>query len=92
MFTLFWAGDVFAPLLKVKVGDKEVSAQTFLQDAFMGTWEQLARAVGHLDAVVGFEVLWNLLLTSHILILADDERTSSWIYRYRISPCLRLQH
>ncbi|KZS86841.1 glycoside hydrolase family 5 protein [Sistotremastrum niveocremeum HHB9708] len=57
MFTLFWAGDVFAPLLKVKIGDKEVSAQTFLQEAFMGAWEQLARAVGHLDAVIGFEMM-----------------------------------
>ena len=30
--------------------------QTFLQGAFLGAWEALARAVGDLDGVIGFEV------------------------------------
>jgi hypothetical protein len=55
--TCFWAGDAFTPKLKVKdASGQEVSIQTFLQDAFLGAWEALAKAVGDLDSVIGFEV------------------------------------
>ena len=54
---MFWAGDTFTPKLKVKdANGEEVSIQKFLQDAFLGSWEALAKAVGDLDAVIGFEV------------------------------------
>jgi hypothetical protein len=51
--TCFWAGDTFAP--KLRVGDG-VPIQRFLQDAFLDMWEAVVRAVGDLDSVLGFEV------------------------------------
>lgn len=51
--TCFWAGDTFAPKLRVRNG---VPVQRFLQDAFLDMWEAVARAVGDLDGVLGFEV------------------------------------
>jgi hypothetical protein len=55
--TLFWGGDTFAPKLKIKVKDgSEVPVQQFLQGAFLDMIEVLVRALGDLDAVMGFEV------------------------------------
>jgi hypothetical protein len=51
--TCFWAGDTFAPKLRVCDG---VPIQRFLQDAFLDMWEAVVRAVGDLDSVLGFEV------------------------------------
>ncbi|KAF8926614.1 hypothetical protein BGZ58_011050 [Dissophora ornata] len=53
MFTLFWAGDVFAPN-KMYQGE---SIQQFLQNRYLECYQHLARRVGHLDAIVGFEVM-----------------------------------
>ncbi|KAM0561390.1 hypothetical protein ACHAPJ_003271 [Fusarium lateritium] len=59
MATLFWAGDALAPNLKCrrKLGNDadQVSAQTFLQDAFVEAFGRLADEVGHLEACIGFE-------------------------------------
>ncbi|TDL18255.1 glycoside hydrolase family 5 protein [Rickenella mellea] len=55
MWTCFWAGDVFAP--KVKIGLDGKGVQEFLQERFLGAWDVLVRAVGHLDGVLGFEML-----------------------------------
>lgn len=52
MATLFWGGETFAPKLKVD----GANIQAFLQERFLAAWETLAKAVGHLDAVIGFEV------------------------------------
>ncbi|KAI0783200.1 glycoside hydrolase family 5 protein [Abortiporus biennis] len=58
MSTCFWAGDTFAPKLKVKNEQGvEVSIQTFLQTAFLNMFEQVAKAVGDLPAVIGFEMM-----------------------------------
>ncbi|TCD69457.1 hypothetical protein EIP91_007583 [Steccherinum ochraceum] len=58
MATCFWAGDTFAPKLKVKnQHGVEVSIQTFLQTAFLDMWTALAKHVGHLPAVLGFEMM-----------------------------------
>lgn len=55
--TCFYAGATFAPKLKVKGFDgKEVSIQTFLQTAFLEMWELVAKTLGNLEAVLGFEV------------------------------------
>ena len=55
--TCFWAGDMFAPKLRVKdVEGQEVSIQTFLQTAFLNMWKVVAKAVGDLEGVLGFEV------------------------------------
>ncbi|KAN0133059.1 glycoside hydrolase [Lactarius tabidus] len=54
MATCFWAGDTFAPKLRVRNG---VPVQRFLQDAFLDMWEAVARAVGDLDGVLGFEMM-----------------------------------
>ena len=51
--TCFWAGDTFAPKIRVRDG---VPIQGFLQDAFLDMWEAVAHAVGDLDGVLGFEV------------------------------------
>lgn len=34
----------------------EVPVQQFLQNAFLGAWEVVARTVGDLEGVIGFEV------------------------------------
>ncbi|THH17235.1 hypothetical protein EW146_g3534 [Bondarzewia mesenterica] len=58
MATCFWAGDTFAPKLRVKSKDgKETSVQQFLQNAYLDMWEVVARAVGDLEGVMGFELM-----------------------------------
>ncbi|KZT08198.1 glycoside hydrolase family 5 protein [Laetiporus sulphureus 93-53] len=58
MATCFWAGDKFAPKLKVKDPQgEEVSIQVFLQTAYLNMWEVVAKAVGDLEAVLGFEIM-----------------------------------
>ncbi len=55
--TCFWAGDAFAPKLKLKNRHgEEVPVQEFLQGAFLDMFENIVRAVGDLEAVIGFEV------------------------------------
>ncbi|KAK0458583.1 glycoside hydrolase [Desarmillaria tabescens] len=58
MATCFWAGDAFAPKLKLKNrhGD-DVSVQEFLQGAFLDMFDNIVRAVGDLEAVIGFEMM-----------------------------------
>jgi hypothetical protein len=56
--TCFWAGDTFAPKLLIKDRDgQEVPVQQFLQNAFLDMYEVLARTIGDLEGVIGFEVL-----------------------------------
>ena len=50
--TCFWAGDVFAPKLKVD----GVPIQKYLQDKYFAAWELLAKTVGDLEGVIGFQV------------------------------------
>ncbi|KAI0819374.1 glycoside hydrolase [Trametes gibbosa] len=58
MSTCFWAGDMFAPKLKAKMADgREVTIQQFLQESFLNMWEVIAKAVGGLEAVLGFEIM-----------------------------------
>ncbi|TFY82766.1 hypothetical protein EWM64_g1246 [Hericium alpestre] len=58
MATCFWAGDTFAPKLRIKTGeDKEMSVQQFLQNTFLDMWEVVARSVGDLEGVIGFEIM-----------------------------------
>ena len=52
MNTCFWAGNTFAP--KLKIDGQPI--QDYLQDRFLKAWELLARTVGHLEGVLGFEV------------------------------------
>ncbi|KNZ71680.1 hypothetical protein J132_07592 [Termitomyces sp. J132] len=57
MATLFWAGRTFAPKLKVKDKNGElVSIQQFLQDSYLAMSELLAKTLGDLDGVLGFEM------------------------------------
>ena len=64
---------MFAPKLKVKGKDGEdVPVQEFLQGAFLDMWEVVARALGDLEGVLGFEVsdsrsYCSTLLTHHRL-------------------------
>ncbi|KAF9290114.1 hypothetical protein BGZ88_007486 [Linnemannia elongata] len=53
MFTLFWAGDTFAPN-KMYQGE---SIQQFLQNRYLECYRHLAKRLSRLDAVVGFEVM-----------------------------------
>ncbi|KAF9457906.1 glycoside hydrolase [Collybia nuda] len=58
MATLFWGGDTFAPKLLVKDAQGNgVPIQQFLQNAFLDMFELVARTVGDLDGVIGFEML-----------------------------------
>ena len=58
--TCFWAGDVFAPKLMVH----GVPIQKYLQDRYLAAWELLAKTVGCLEGVLGYQVRSNLLLFS----------------------------
>ncbi|KAI9143495.1 glycoside hydrolase superfamily [Paraphysoderma sedebokerense] len=53
MFTLFFAGDCFAPKLECQ----GQSIQRFLQTKFINCYKHLAERLKHLDAVVGFELM-----------------------------------
>ncbi|KAI7818264.1 glycoside hydrolase superfamily [Gamsiella multidivaricata] len=53
MFTLFWAGDTFAPN-KTYQGEP---IQQFLQNRYLECYNYLARRLCHLDAVIGFEIM-----------------------------------
>eukprot|EP00940_MAST-03C_sp_MAST-3C-sp2_P003198 g3198.t1 len=53
MFSIFFAGDLFAPRLKI---GKE-SAQSFLQRHFIAAMRRVAREVADLDNVCGFDSL-----------------------------------
>ncbi|KAH6903281.1 cytoplasmic protein [Coprinopsis sp. MPI-PUGE-AT-0042] len=58
MATLFWGGDIFAPKLTVDDGTgSRVPIQQFLQSAFLKMWEEVAKAVGDLDGVIGFQMM-----------------------------------
>ncbi|ESK91213.1 glycoside hydrolase family 5 protein [Moniliophthora roreri MCA 2997] len=58
MATVFWAGDTFAPKLTIKNRHgQQVTAQEFLQNAFIEMSEVLVKAVGDLEAVIGFEMM-----------------------------------
>ncbi|SJL04818.1 uncharacterized protein ARMOST_08189 [Armillaria ostoyae] len=58
MATCFWAGDAFAPKLKLKNRHgEEVSVQELLQGAFLDMFDKVVRAVGDLEAVIGFEMM-----------------------------------
>jgi hypothetical protein len=68
--TCFWAGDTFAPKLRVLDG---VPIQHFLQDAFLDMWETVVRAVGDLDGVLGFEVR-----PPFLLLIGPFDLSISW--------------
>jgi hypothetical protein len=56
--TCFWAGDTFAPKLRIKESDDgpEIPIQKYLQDAFLNMYQVLVRAIGDVESVLGFEV------------------------------------
>lgn len=80
--TCFWAGDTFAPKLRVKTAEGELSIQAFLQGTFLNMWGVLAKAVGDLEGVLGFEVFHNIYCDGGALawkfdnLAAAYERTS----------------
>ena len=48
---------MFASKLKLKAQDgRELSVQQFLQESFLNMWEVVAKTLGDLEAVIGFEV------------------------------------
>jgi hypothetical protein len=53
MFTLFFAGDTFAPRRKID----GAGAQRFLQEHFLGAVEQVASRLSGIDCVFGYDVL-----------------------------------
>ncbi|KAF9521115.1 glycoside hydrolase family 5 protein [Hydnum rufescens UP504] len=58
MWTCFWAGDIFAPKLRVQLKNGEqVGIQAFLQKAFLGSFDVLVRKLRDVDAVIGFEIM-----------------------------------
>ncbi|KAJ6520077.1 glycoside hydrolase [Mycena sanguinolenta] len=58
MATCFWGGDAFTPKLLIRDRHgNDVPVQQFLQKAYLDMWEVLAKAVGDLDAVLGFEMM-----------------------------------
>lgn len=50
--TCFWAGDVFAPKLMVD----GIPIQKYLQDRYLDAWELLAKTIGGLEGIIGFQV------------------------------------
>ncbi|RXW11189.1 hypothetical protein EST38_g14666 [Candolleomyces aberdarensis] len=58
MATLFWAGETFAPKLQVEDrSGKLVSIQRFLQTHFLDMFDQVVKAVGDLEGVLGFQMM-----------------------------------
>ncbi|KAG8708128.1 hypothetical protein FRC09_001422 [Ceratobasidium sp. 395] len=58
MATLFWAGKTYAPKLRVQsASGEDVNIQDFLQECFLNAFDELVRAVGDLDGVIGFEMM-----------------------------------
>ncbi|KAJ3529087.1 hypothetical protein NMY22_g9143 [Coprinellus aureogranulatus] len=58
MATLFWAGEAFAPKLVVKdVKGNEVNIQTYLQEHFLNMFDEIVKATGDLEAVIGYEIM-----------------------------------
>ena len=55
--TCFWAGDIFAPKLEVTHQGKRVGIQAFLQSCFLQAFDELAKQVGSIESVIGFEVM-----------------------------------
>lgn len=53
MFTLFWAGNDFAPTTKIN----GIPAQDYLQQHYINAFSQLARRVHDIPCVVGYEVM-----------------------------------
>lgn len=53
MSTCFWGGNTFTPQLIVE-GEP---IQEYLQSRFLKAWEQVAKALGGLEAVIGFDML-----------------------------------
>ncbi|KAG9296107.1 hypothetical protein G9A89_011960 [Geosiphon pyriformis] len=53
MFTLFWAGNVYAP----KATYQNKNLKDYLQEKFIDCYKNLARRLQHLDAVLGFEMM-----------------------------------
>ena len=70
-----------------------VSIQKFLQDAYLSMSEVVVKAVGDLDAVLGFEVRHDMTCLVVVLIaaLADDERATQRVYWRKIPALVRLQ-
>ena len=63
---MFWAGDTFAPKLKIKAKNgTEMSVQQYLQGAFLNMNDVVAKKLGNLEGVLGFEVS----------LLADSSRS-----------------
>ncbi|KIJ64803.1 glycoside hydrolase family 5 protein [Hydnomerulius pinastri MD-312] len=58
MATCFWAGDTFAPKLKIPALNQESKpVQQYLQDAFLDMYALVAQTLGDLDGVLGFEMM-----------------------------------
>jgi hypothetical protein len=54
--TCFWAGDTFAPKLKIVMPDGQTKpVQQYLQDAFLDMYATVVQALDGLDGVIGFE-------------------------------------
>lgn len=78
MFTLFYAGDTFAPATKIH----QQSAQEFLQTQYIGAFSKLAERLRDVECVVGYEVM-NEPSRGYI---GWRNLFSSQQYRYWITP------
>ncbi|MFM7203533.1 MAG: cellulase family glycosylhydrolase [Myxococcota bacterium] len=72
MFTLFFAGETFAPRRKVE----GVSIQTFLQNAYLNMLETVVKRVAHLPNVIGLDTL-NEPLNGYIGLKVFDRPTGA---------------
>lgn len=72
MFTLFWAGNEFAPLLQIEGR----SAQDYLQEHYIGALAELAKKLAPLPNVVGFgpmnEPSKGYFNTNNLAVLVTD--------------------
>jgi hypothetical protein len=62
MATLFWAGDRFAWNLRVQTAGNgtqasEIGIQEYLQSSYIEAFGKLVDQVGHLDAILGFDLM-----------------------------------
>jgi len=59
--TCFWAGDTFAPKLKITTRNGcQVSVQQYLQGAYLNMFDVVVSQLGDLEGILGFEVFGHI--------------------------------
>lgn len=82
MFTLFFAGNTFAPSCLVKTGKKEkVPIQNFLQEHYLATVKELARYLQNESNVIGWDTL---NVSDYLQVFVSPDELPLLIFLYTV--------